>query len=124
MLSPLPVEPVQVDVAQAGRTPRPGQSRILAVDSAVLHHPRRDIARSSFRRLRSLIRSSIADINPECGISPKQFEMSDSATHRLPLQDSSINTWSAPCCDRLGLNPNEQAEVRLEIGSITSRVAV
>jgi hypothetical protein len=99
----------------------PAASRWTAPPSIT---PARNIARSSFKRLRSLIRSSIADINPECGISPKQFEISDSAAHRLPLQDSSISTWSASCCDRLGRNPNEHGRKSAsKIGSITSRAA-
>jgi hypothetical protein len=59
--------------------------------------PERNIARKSFRTWRSLIRSSIASINPSCGIAPKQFETSDSATHRLPSHASSMRTWSASC---------------------------
>ncbi len=46
--------------------------------------PARNVARRSFNRLRSLTRSSIADINPECGIASKQLAMSDSRTQRLP----------------------------------------
>ena len=59
--------------------------------------PERNIARNSFRTCRSMIRSSIADINPSCGIAPKQSETSDSATHRLPSHASSMRTWSASC---------------------------
>jgi len=54
--------------------------------------PARNIARKSLSTWRSMIRSSIADINPECWISPKQLEMSDSATHRRPSHASSTST--------------------------------
>jgi hypothetical protein len=86
--------------------------------------PARSIARSSLRRLRSEIRSSIADINPECGIASKQFETSDSAIHRLPLHASSIKTWRASCVERRGRNPNEHSSMSAsKIGSITILVA-
>ena len=70
------------------------------------------------------IRSSIADINPECGIASKQLAMSDSATHRLPLHASSMRTWSASCAERLGRNPNEHSSMSAsKIGSMTIFVA-
>ena len=69
-------------------------------------------------------RGSIVNINPECGISPKQLEMSDSATHRLPPHASSMRTCSASCCDRRGRNPNEHGKKSAsKIGSITVFVA-
>ena len=124
-LRPLPVEPMQVELHRQGEiTPPcgvPVSSRRTAPSSIT---PARNIARRSFSRCRSLIRSSTAAINPECGISPKQLAMSVSAAHRLPLQDSSISTWSASCCDRLGRNPNEHGKKSAsKIGSMTIRVA-
>jgi hypothetical protein len=86
--------------------------------------PARSIARKSLRTWRSEIRSSTAAINPECGIASKQLAMSDSATHRLPLQASSMSTWSASCAERLGRNPNEHSSMSAsKIGSITVFVA-
>lgn len=71
-----------------------------------------------------MTRSSIAAINPECGIAERQFQTSDSATHRLPLQASSMRTWRASCVERLGWNPNEHSSMSAsKIGSITVFVA-
>jgi hypothetical protein len=44
--------------------------------------PTRNKARSSARTFRSQMRSSTADINPECGIAVKQSAMSVSTTQR------------------------------------------
>jgi hypothetical protein len=86
--------------------------------------PARSIARKSFRTFRSVIRSSTAVINPECGIASKQLAMSDSATHRLPFHASSTRTWSASCVERPGRNPNEHSNMSAsKIGSITNFVA-
>ena len=88
-LGPLPVKPVQIDVAQNRRErhrPAAFRSRRGGQRPSSMA-PARNIARRSFSRCRSLIRSSIAAIDPESGISPEQLAMSVSAAYRLPLQD-------------------------------------
>ena len=61
------------------------------------------------------MRSATADINPECGIEPKQSATSVSTTQRLPLNDSSKSTCRPSCAPRFGRNPNEHgSEVRLK----------
>jgi hypothetical protein len=56
------------------------------------------------------MRSSTADINPECGIEPKQSATSVSTTHWFPRNDSSRSTCSPSCAERLGRNPNEHGK--------------
>ena len=75
------------DCVGAVRTPPCGVPAALRWTAPSCITPARNIARKSFRTWRSLIRSSIADINPECGIASKQLAMSVSTTHRLPCQD-------------------------------------
>ena len=109
---------------QGESTPPCGAPVLLRMTPPSVMTPARSIARSSFSTWRSEIRSSIAAINPECGIASKQLAMSDSATHRLPLHASSMRTWSASCAERLGRNPNEHSSMSAsKIGSITVFVA-
>ena len=99
---------MQLDVSQAGREHSILAAPVLLrVTGPSIITPARNIARSSLSTWRSEIRSSIVAINPECGIASKRLAMSDSATHRLPLQASSMRTWRASCAERLGRNPND-----------------
>jgi site-specific DNA recombinase len=82
--------------------------------------PARRNARSSASRRRSLTRSSTADINPECGIEPKQSATSVSTTQRAPANDSSTRTCRPSCAERWGRNPNEHGRKSAsKIGSST-----
>jgi hypothetical protein len=82
--------------------------------------PARRNAPSNARTLRSQIRSSTADINPECGIAEKQSAMSVSTTHRRPFQASSTTTCKPSWAARRGRNPNEQSNMSAsKIGSRT-----
>ena len=111
-------------VRQGESTPPCGVPAVLGVTALSCITPARSIARRSLRTWRSLIRSSTAAINPECGIASKQLAMSDSATHRLPVHASSTRIWSASCAERLGRNPNEHSSMSAsKIGSITVFVA-
>ena len=74
--------------------------RCLTIPSSIT--PTRNIARSSFKRWGSLMRSSTASINLSWGIASKQLAMSDSTTQRRPRKDSSSKTCRASCGARLG----------------------
>jgi hypothetical protein len=101
-------------------TPPCGVPLVLCRTAPASITPACNIARRSFSKRRSQIRSSTTDINPECGIAPKQSETSDSATHRRPRQDSSMSTWSASCAERFGRNQNEHdRKSASKIGSMT-----
>jgi hypothetical protein len=58
------------------------------------------------------MRSSTADINPECGIAPKQSATSVSTTQRAPANDSFTSTCSPSCAARFGRNLNAERSFR------------
>jgi hypothetical protein len=124
-LDPLPVEPVQIDVAQDGRDNAAlrGAGHIAA-DRTVLHHPR---AQHRAQQLEQVaIRDPFLDRQHQPRVRNRLKTVGDIRLQSPPppLQDSSIKTWSASCCDRLGRNPNEHARKSASnTGSITSLTA-
>ena len=111
---PVPVEPVQVDVAEQGRDhPALRRAADAAPDRPVLHHPARNSARRSLRRWRSTIRSSIACINRV--VRDRLETVGDIRLDHPPPAPPASSTMScrASCADRL--RPKAE-RARLEVG--------